>query len=271
MIWCCALIGFARTNVYGVAIGLLFVAGFIELAFNSMAQALVQINAPGEIRGRVIGVFSMSASGLRTFSGLSVGLVGASIGIHHSLALSAATLLALFGALFAVRYRRRFLIDAGRCRAHGLRFHAPRARAGASRRSRWTRSRWGPCWFCGNEVIGEGWNCPIASARSDRPCGDHRAARRGLEGKELPSRQDDAVRDIGAVCDVHRRGPQCAGGAGGFRCLGSEGRCVRQCVRPMPRAALDASDRRVRRCVRRGLQRTAATILRGAALVQARR
>ncbi len=106
IIWCCALIGFARTNVYGVAIGLLFLAGFMELAFNSMAQALVQINAPGEIRGGVIGVFSMSASGLRTFSGLSVGLLGARIGIHNSLALSAAALLALFGSLFALRYRR---------------------------------------------------------------------------------------------------------------------------------------------------------------------
>lgn len=106
MIWCCALVGFARTNLYAVAVGLLFLAGFMELAFNSMAQGLVQINAPGEIRGRVIGVFSMSAMGLRTFSGLSVWLLGESIGIHNSLALSAAALLALFAALFAVRYRR---------------------------------------------------------------------------------------------------------------------------------------------------------------------
>jgi MFS family permease len=106
MIWCCALVGFARTNIYAVAIALLFVAGFMELAFNSMAQALVQINAPSEIRGRVIGVFSMSALGLRTFSGLSVGLLGARIGIHNSLALSAAALLAVFAAMFAARYSR---------------------------------------------------------------------------------------------------------------------------------------------------------------------
>ncbi len=75
-----------------VAITLLFVAGFVELGFNSMAQSLVQLNAPAEIRGRVIGVFSMSAMGLRTFSGLSVGLLGASIGIHNSLSYSAAAL-----------------------------------------------------------------------------------------------------------------------------------------------------------------------------------
>jgi MFS family permease len=106
MIWCCALVGFARANIYSLAISLLFVAGFVELAFNSMAQALVQINAPDAIRGRVIGVFSMSAMGMRMFSGLSVGLLGASVGIHNSLALSATGLFVLISVLFVGRYAR---------------------------------------------------------------------------------------------------------------------------------------------------------------------
>jgi MFS family permease len=106
MIWCAALFGFARSTGYAMALALLFVAGFVELAFNSMAQALVQINAPNAVRGRVIGVFSMSASGLRSFSGLSVGLLGASVGIHRSLALSAATLFVLYALLFGVRSMR---------------------------------------------------------------------------------------------------------------------------------------------------------------------
>lgn len=104
MIWCCALAGFAQSHTYAVAITLLFVAGFVELGFNSMALSLVQLNAPPEIRGRVIGVFTMSANGLRTFSGLSVGLLGASVGIHNSLGYSAAALLLLYIAIFAVRY-----------------------------------------------------------------------------------------------------------------------------------------------------------------------
>jgi hypothetical protein len=104
MMWCCALAGFARSNTYAVAISLLFVAGFVELAFNSMAQSLVQLNAPAEIRGRVIGVFAMSANGMRTFSGLSVGLLGASIGIHNSLSYSAAALFSLYIAIFLTRY-----------------------------------------------------------------------------------------------------------------------------------------------------------------------
>ncbi|HEY2677344.1 MAG TPA: MFS transporter [Steroidobacteraceae bacterium] len=113
MIWCCALAGFARSNIYALSITLLFVAGFVELSFNSMAQSLVQINAPEKIRGRVIGVFQMAANGLRTFSGLSVGLLGASIGIHNSLGYSAAALLAVYLVIFAARYLRRRAQAAG--------------------------------------------------------------------------------------------------------------------------------------------------------------
>ena len=109
MLWCCALAGFAQSHTYVVAITLLFIAGFVELGFNSMAQSLVQLNAPAEIRGRVIGVFAMFANGMRTFSGLSVGLLGASIGIHNSLSYSAAALFLLYIAIFVTRFvaRRR--------------------------------------------------------------------------------------------------------------------------------------------------------------------
>ena len=102
MLWCCALGSFALTTTYPLALALLFAAGFLELSFNTMAQTLVQLNAPVAIRGRVIGLFSTASLGFRTFSGVSVGLVGSLIGIHRSLALSAAALLAVTGILFAV-------------------------------------------------------------------------------------------------------------------------------------------------------------------------
>jgi MFS family permease len=107
MLWCCALAGFAMSTFYPLALVLLFVAGFVELSFNSMAQTLVQLNAPADIRGRVIGVFSMAALGLRTFSGVSVGLIGAAIGIHASLAASAMAFLGLNALLLAYAARRR--------------------------------------------------------------------------------------------------------------------------------------------------------------------
>ena len=93
MLWCVAIGGFAAATSYPLALLLLFAAGFLELAFFAMAQTLVQINAPAQVRGRVIGLFVMSALGLRAFSGITVGLGGSLIGIHWALALSAATLL----------------------------------------------------------------------------------------------------------------------------------------------------------------------------------
>jgi MFS family permease len=103
--WCCALGGFALTRVYPLALLLLFCAGFLELSYNSMAQALVQLSAPPTIRGRVIGVFSMAASGMRTFSGVTVGMLGGMIGIHSSLAVSAAALVVVIASLMALGSR----------------------------------------------------------------------------------------------------------------------------------------------------------------------
>jgi MFS family permease len=99
MAWCLAIGGFAAARSYPLALALLFAAGFLELAFFAMAQTLVQVSAPPQVRGRVIGLFVMSALGLRAFSGVTVGLGGSLIGIHWSLALSAATLLAVTAAM----------------------------------------------------------------------------------------------------------------------------------------------------------------------------
>lgn len=106
IIWCCALAGFALSPFYVLALALLFVAGFAELSFNSMAQTLVQLNAPAEIRGRVIGLFSMSALGLRTFSGVSVGLLGGVVGIHAALAVSASAFAVLGLTMLMLGSRR---------------------------------------------------------------------------------------------------------------------------------------------------------------------
>jgi MFS family permease len=106
MLWCVAIGCFAAATSYPLALLLLFAAGFLELAFFAMAQTLVQTNAPPQVRGRVIGLFAMSALGLRAFSGVTVGLGGSLIGIHFSLALSAAALLILAVGLFVLTGRK---------------------------------------------------------------------------------------------------------------------------------------------------------------------
>jgi MFS family permease len=105
ILWCVSIAGFAATESYPVAVMLMFVAGFLNLSYTSMAQALVQLEAPVALRGRLIGLFQMSNNGLRAFSGVTVGLLGSLIGIHWSLALSALALLAITAVLLAFAMR----------------------------------------------------------------------------------------------------------------------------------------------------------------------
>ncbi|MDH3421308.1 MAG: MFS transporter [Gammaproteobacteria bacterium] len=112
ILWCCTLTVFSMSTSYPFALVLLFVVGFVELSFFAMAQTLVQLRAPPDIRGRVIGLFNMSALGMRTFSGITVGVVGGFIGIHWSLALSAMALLCVVVMLLQYLLRPQIPADA---------------------------------------------------------------------------------------------------------------------------------------------------------------
>jgi MFS family permease len=97
--WAAAIAVFALVPSYPVAIAALFAAGLLNLGFVTMAQTLVQLEAPPAERGRVVGLFSLSNNGLRVGSGITVGILGAVIGIHWSLALSAIAFLVVGVAL----------------------------------------------------------------------------------------------------------------------------------------------------------------------------
>ncbi|HEX3592882.1 MAG TPA: MFS transporter [Pseudonocardiaceae bacterium] len=96
---------FAFTASYPLAVLLLVVGGVANLASMSIGQTVVQLEAPAADRGRVIGVYGMSANGLRAGSGFTVGLLGAAIGVHWSLGLSAAAL--TVGTVIAAGYALR--------------------------------------------------------------------------------------------------------------------------------------------------------------------
>jgi MFS family permease len=89
-VWGAVMALFPLVHSYAAAVTLLVVAGVFNIAFTSMAQALVQILAPPRLRGRVVGLFNTSMLGLRAGSGLTVGVLGSLIGIEVALALSAA-------------------------------------------------------------------------------------------------------------------------------------------------------------------------------------
>ncbi|MET7992972.1 MFS transporter [Amycolatopsis sp. NPDC005232] len=83
---------FAMTASYPLALVLLVIGGVANLASMSIGQTVVQLLAKPAERGRVIGVYNVSANGLRAGSGFTVGLLGAAVGVHWSLGLSAAAL-----------------------------------------------------------------------------------------------------------------------------------------------------------------------------------
>jgi len=107
VLWCLVIAGFAAATSYPLAVALMFVAGFLNLAYSAMSQTLVQLHAPAQLRGRLIGVYNTANNGLRAFSGLTVGVLGSLIGIHWSLALSALALLVITAGLWAFSMRAR--------------------------------------------------------------------------------------------------------------------------------------------------------------------
>jgi sugar phosphate permease len=109
------LLGFAVSSSYPLSLALLLAAGVCNLASQSIAQTLVQLLAPPDKRGRVVGVFNMASNGLKAGSGFTIGLAGGLIGIHWSLGLSA-TVLGIFVVGLLV-YTTRTLAAAHAARA----------------------------------------------------------------------------------------------------------------------------------------------------------
>ncbi len=112
LLWCVVIAAFAATTSYPLALALLFIAGFVDLSYNSMAMTLVQLNAPSAKRGRVIGLYNMASLGLRAFSGITIGLGGSVVGVHWSLGASAVALFAITLALPSIAMRARRADDA---------------------------------------------------------------------------------------------------------------------------------------------------------------
>ena len=98
---------FPLTQSYPMAVALLVLAGIFNIAFQSMAQTLVQMLAPPAIRGRVVGLFNMAMLGLRAGSGLTVGLMGTFMGVRLSLAVSSFAVVLFSVGLLAREGRAR--------------------------------------------------------------------------------------------------------------------------------------------------------------------
>jgi MFS family permease len=82
----------AVTGNYLVAVLALLVGGVANMAAMSIGQSVVQLRAPMEQRGRVVGAYNMFASGLRTGNGVTLAILGAAFGVGTAVAIGAAML-----------------------------------------------------------------------------------------------------------------------------------------------------------------------------------
>jgi MFS family permease len=101
LVYGAASVFFAVSHDYLIAAPLLIVGGVANLAAMSITQTVVQLRAPREKKGQVIGVYGVGANGMRIGSGFTVGLFGAAVGLRTALGLSS-TALVVCVALLAV-------------------------------------------------------------------------------------------------------------------------------------------------------------------------
>jgi len=87
----------ATTTSYAVALIALVIGGVANLAATAIGQALVQLRAPEDQRGRVVGAYSMIGSGMRTGNGITLGWLGAVLGVSGAVAVGGIAL--VLGAL----------------------------------------------------------------------------------------------------------------------------------------------------------------------------
>jgi MFS family permease len=106
-VWGVLMALFPAAPSYPAAVVLLILAGIFNIAFTSMAQTIIQLLAPPQLRGGMVGLFNTSILGLRAGSGVTVGVLGAVIGVQWSLTLSSAAVVLIALGLLVGDLRAR--------------------------------------------------------------------------------------------------------------------------------------------------------------------
>ena len=102
-----SLIVFALSHNLVLSVAMLVIAGMGNLTSASTSQAVVQLGAPADRRGRFLGAYSMTSMGLRLGSGVLIGVLASAFGPSVAIGVDAAALLILATSLLAVVLVRR--------------------------------------------------------------------------------------------------------------------------------------------------------------------
>ncbi|QCR52574.1 MFS transporter [Brachybacterium sp. SGAir0954] len=100
----------ATSPSYLVTVLALVIGGVANMASMTIGQAVVQLRAPVDQRGRVIGVYSMLTTGLRTGNGITLAVLGSLIGVTGTVLVGGGVLAVgavVIAALIALATARR--------------------------------------------------------------------------------------------------------------------------------------------------------------------
>ena len=102
-----ALGAFALSNVYWISAAALAGSGFFMIVFFATANASVQTRVPNELRGRVMGIYSLAFLGLTPFGSLFAGVIARSTTAAFTVLLGAGICVAAgLAAMWVMRSRR---------------------------------------------------------------------------------------------------------------------------------------------------------------------
>jgi MFS family permease len=115
VVFAAALVVFAISRSFALSLAVLVIAGMANLTSSSTSQAIVQLEAPADRRGRYLGAYAMAGNGSRVGSGILIGALGAWLGVTWAVGIDAALLLiAAIALLLVVLARRRRMETAAR-------------------------------------------------------------------------------------------------------------------------------------------------------------
>ena len=99
------LIAFVNSQVFLLSLILMVFVGLGQVFQNTLANTLVQITAPDQLRGRVMSQYSLVTQGMHQLGGLQAGFVADWIGAPLSVGIGAAISL-IYGIFVFIRYPR---------------------------------------------------------------------------------------------------------------------------------------------------------------------
>src|SRR5207302_4700710 len=96
-----AILLFAFSTSYLVSFALLFVVGVSAVVTQSLTNTKIQLSAPNELRGRVMGAYTFATQGMRVLNGPILGGAAIAFGAPAAVAGAAATVFAALAVILA--------------------------------------------------------------------------------------------------------------------------------------------------------------------------